>query len=217
MLYLAWDREINISLFFFATFLYENEAPSLEQAAVVTMATRVLRPLKRAFLCISPGVPNCMQNLKGGLKIFISQDVWFLQRLVLKSWTSQHICRCSLHPRSQTPDQKSANFSPILIFVICPWNYFASIWKTLSLKCFQIAPTNIKSVTSQLAVFTYTHLSRLTDLWEGANYLIYFITVGSFVFDHANHTRWKMKISGRPCDGNQTVPKGQTVKPEVPC
>ena len=51
MLYLALDREINISLFF-ATFLYENEAPGLEQAAVVTMATRVLQPLKRAFLCI---------------------------------------------------------------------------------------------------------------------------------------------------------------------
>ena len=51
MLYLALDREINISLFF-ATFLYENEAPGPEQAAVVTMATRVLQPLKRAFLCI---------------------------------------------------------------------------------------------------------------------------------------------------------------------
>ena len=37
MLYSAWDREINISLFF-ATFLYENEALGLEQAAVVTMA-----------------------------------------------------------------------------------------------------------------------------------------------------------------------------------
>ena len=37
-----------------ATFLYENEAPGLEQAAVVTMATRVLRPLKRVFLCIPP-------------------------------------------------------------------------------------------------------------------------------------------------------------------
>ena len=53
MLYLAQDREINISLFF-ATFLYENEAPGLEQAAMATMATRVLHPLKRAFLCIPP-------------------------------------------------------------------------------------------------------------------------------------------------------------------
>ena len=39
MFYLAWDREINISLFF-ATFLYENEALGLEQAAVVTMAKK---------------------------------------------------------------------------------------------------------------------------------------------------------------------------------
>ena len=46
--YLARDREIKISIFF-ATFLCENEALGLEQAAVVTMATRVLRPLKRAF------------------------------------------------------------------------------------------------------------------------------------------------------------------------
>ena len=38
-----------------ATFLYENEAPGLEQVAVVTMATRVLRLLKRAFLCIPLG------------------------------------------------------------------------------------------------------------------------------------------------------------------
>ena len=48
MLYSAWDREINIS-FFFATFLYENEAPGIEQAVVVTMATRVLPPLQRTF------------------------------------------------------------------------------------------------------------------------------------------------------------------------
>ena len=51
MLYLAWDREINISLFF-ATFLNENEALGLEQAAIVTMATRMLQPIKGEFLCI---------------------------------------------------------------------------------------------------------------------------------------------------------------------
>ena len=32
----------------------QNEAPDLKQAAIVTMATRVLQPLKRAFLCIPP-------------------------------------------------------------------------------------------------------------------------------------------------------------------
>ena len=77
MLYLAWDREINISLFF-ATFLNENEALGLEQAAIVTMVTRMLQPIKRAFLCIPP---ECLTTCKFevGLKIFISQDVWSLE------------------------------------------------------------------------------------------------------------------------------------------
>ena len=69
MLYLAWDRENNISLFF-ASSLYENEAPGLEQAAVVTLATRVLRPLKKGIFVLPPWVPNCMQNLKGGWKFW---------------------------------------------------------------------------------------------------------------------------------------------------
>ena len=56
---------MNISLFL-RFFFYENEAPGLEQAAVVTMATRVLQPVKRAFFVHPPCVPTCMQNLKGG-------------------------------------------------------------------------------------------------------------------------------------------------------
>ena len=52
MLYLAWDREINISLFFCDVFVWKW-GPSPEQAAVVTLATRVLRPLKRAFLTLT--------------------------------------------------------------------------------------------------------------------------------------------------------------------
>ena len=44
-------------------------------------------------------------------------------------------------------------------FVVFNLNYFANIWKTLSLKCFQIAPANIKRVKSKLAVFTYSHLN----------------------------------------------------------
>ena len=54
MLYLALDREINISLFFFATFLYENEAPDLKQAAVVTMATRGVATFKKGILVHPP-------------------------------------------------------------------------------------------------------------------------------------------------------------------
>ena len=67
MLYSAWDREINISLFF-ATFLYENEAPGLEQAAVVTMATT----FKKGIFVHPRWVPNSIQKFEVGLKIFIS-------------------------------------------------------------------------------------------------------------------------------------------------
>ena len=49
-------------LLFFATFLYENEAPGLEQAVVVTMATRVQSAQLHA-------------KFEGGLKIFIFQVV----------------------------------------------------------------------------------------------------------------------------------------------
>ena len=66
-MYLAWDREINISLFF-ATFLYENEALGLEQATVVTMATGVRATFNKGIFVHSPWVPNCMQNLRGGWK-----------------------------------------------------------------------------------------------------------------------------------------------------
>ena len=60
---------------------------------------------------------------------------------------------------SLTPGKNLANFSPIPIFIICTWNYFASIGKTLSLKCFQIPPANIKSVTSKQAVLCSSKLT----------------------------------------------------------
>ena len=47
------------------------------------MATRVLHPLIRAFLCIPPEYLTACKIWRE-VEIFISQDVWFLQRLVLK-------------------------------------------------------------------------------------------------------------------------------------
>ena len=41
---------------------------------------------KKEIFVHYPWVPNCMKNLKGGLKIFISQDVWLLQRLALNCY-----------------------------------------------------------------------------------------------------------------------------------
>ena len=51
---------------------------------------------------------------------------------------------------SKTLNQNLANCSPFLRFVMLTWNFYSSIAKALSLKCFQIVPTNTKSVTSQL-------------------------------------------------------------------
>ena len=51
---------------------------------------------------------------------------------------------------SKTLNQNLANCSQFLKFVMLTWNFYSSIAKALSLKCFQIVPTNTKSVTSQL-------------------------------------------------------------------
>ena len=87
MLYLAWDRKINI-LLFFATFLYDSETPGLEQGAVVTMATRVLRPLKIAFLCI---LPECLTACKiwRGVEIFHFPRCLILSE-TCSSWEINH-------------------------------------------------------------------------------------------------------------------------------
>lgn len=51
-------------LYFFGVILYENEAPGREQAAVVTMETRVLQPIM-AFLCILSECLTASKNLTG--------------------------------------------------------------------------------------------------------------------------------------------------------
>ena len=47
--------------------MFVSTAFRQEQSYIVTMATKMLQPLKKAFFCIPP-VPNCMQNLKGSWK-----------------------------------------------------------------------------------------------------------------------------------------------------
>ena len=78
---------------FFATFLYENEAQGLEQAAVVIMATRVLRPLKMAFLCIPPERLTTCKIWRG------VENVHFPRCLILTetcSWRVQSSLPCDL-------------------------------------------------------------------------------------------------------------------------
>ena len=67
MLYSAWDREINISLFFCDVFVWKW-GPRLQKSNCCYHGNKSAATFKRAFLCIPPWVPNCMPNLKGGWK-----------------------------------------------------------------------------------------------------------------------------------------------------
>ena len=82
MLYLAWDREINISLFFCDVFVWKwGFRPRTSSRCY--HGNKSAATFKKGIL-VHP--PECLTACKilRGLKIFISQAVWFLQRLVLK-------------------------------------------------------------------------------------------------------------------------------------
>ena len=85
MLYLAWDREINISLFFCDVFVWKW-GPRPRTSSRCYHGNKSAATFKKGIF-VHP--PDCLTTCKilRGLKIFISQDVWVLQRLVLKSST----------------------------------------------------------------------------------------------------------------------------------
>ena len=66
------------------TFLYENEASGLEQTAFVTMATRVLRPLKRAFCAFCAKVDSYIQQTAQTQHQEVVRD---------HQWVGNHLCR----------------------------------------------------------------------------------------------------------------------------
>ena len=125
MLYSAWDREINISLFF-ATFLYENEAPGLEQAAVFTMATT----FKKGIFVHPPWVPNCIQKFEVGLKIFISHfpfdsyrdlfsNVFTILCVFQWTWLLKEICGvsyCRLISTATPMNTKKKEFASLFLW-----------------------------------------------------------------------------------------------------
>ena len=82
MLYLAWDREINISFFFCDVFVWKWR-PRPWTSSRCYNGNKSAATFKKGIF-VHP--PECLLHAKfeGGLKIFISQDVWFLQRLVLE-------------------------------------------------------------------------------------------------------------------------------------
>ena len=82
MLYLAWDREINISLYFCDVFVWKG-GPRPRTSSRCYHGNKSAATFKKGIFVHPPErLTTC--KIWRGLKIFISQDVWFLQRLVLK-------------------------------------------------------------------------------------------------------------------------------------
>ena len=82
MLYLAWDREINISLFFCDVFVWKW-GPRPRTSSRCYHGNKSAATFKKGTFVHPPWVPNCMQNLKGGWKfsfpkIFDSYRDFFL-------------------------------------------------------------------------------------------------------------------------------------------
>ena len=67
MLYLAWDREINISLFFCDVFVWKW-GPRPRTSSRCYHGNKSAATFKKGIFVHPPWVPNCMQNLKGGWK-----------------------------------------------------------------------------------------------------------------------------------------------------
>ena len=87
MLYLAWDREINIALFFCDVFVWK-------WGLRPWTSSRCYNGNKSAATFNPPWVPNCMQNLKGGWKfsfpkMFDSYRDLFLN--VRKMWRGNQV------------------------------------------------------------------------------------------------------------------------------
>ena len=92
-LYHLNGQEIEKYIFytFLSKFLFLSMAFCHEQSCFVSIATKVVQPLKRAFLCI-PWVPNYMQIWRG-VEIF-----HFPSRLILTETTVRYCISSSKYP-----------------------------------------------------------------------------------------------------------------------
>ena len=89
MLYLAWDREINISLFFCDVFVWKW-GPRPRTSSRCYHSNKSAATFKKGIFVHPPWVPNCMQNLKEGWKfsfpkILDSYRDLFLRSLIVTS------------------------------------------------------------------------------------------------------------------------------------
>ena len=79
----TWDWEIYI-LHFLGKFLFVSMAFPPRTIIHCYHGNKSVATSKKGIFVHPPWVPSCMQNLKEGWKLSLSQFVWFLQRLVFK-------------------------------------------------------------------------------------------------------------------------------------
>ena len=84
MLYLALDREINISLFFCDVFVWKW-GPRPQTSSRCYHGNKSAATFKKGIFVHPPWVPNCMQNLKGGWKFGFPKMFDSYKDLFLKS------------------------------------------------------------------------------------------------------------------------------------
>ena len=85
MLYLAWDREINISLFFCDVFVWKW-GPRPRTSSRCYHGNKSAATFKKGIFVHPPWVPNCMQNLKGGWKFSFPKMFDSYRDLFLITW-----------------------------------------------------------------------------------------------------------------------------------
>ena len=84
MLYLAWDREINISLFSCNVFVWKW-GPRPRTSSRCYHGNKSTATFEKGIFVHPPWAPNCMQNLKG-VKNFHFPRCLILTDLFLTSW-----------------------------------------------------------------------------------------------------------------------------------
>ena len=90
MLYLAWDREINSSLFFCDVFVWKW-GPRPRTSSRCYHGNKSAAPFKKSIFVHLPWAPNCMQNLKGSWKLSFPKmfDSYRLVLNIQPSWPNK--------------------------------------------------------------------------------------------------------------------------------
>ena len=92
MLYLAWEKEINISLFFCDVFVWKW-GPRPRTSSRCYHGNKSAATFKKGIFMHHPWAPNCMQNLKGGWKFLFPKMFDSYRDLFLSAQTRSMLTR----------------------------------------------------------------------------------------------------------------------------